>query len=269
MSLDHPGDLHGVARELGDLRRKGYDELWATPFYTWVRHAWPGDFRRMVRYFFMQWVVDNWACADYFHFDTTYTEPATPLERGINRLSVLYASEMKRRYIEWESLELDAFTGFTVRDALKHYWVDERVEENRRVFADLRKLTMKFPKPLHRYWIMKCFVRFGDTLMHSLGVAMNRAREKDESFITFAGQPERLHPTLPPDLDADLAIAELERAPLSATDVEIIRQIIAQTQEQEAARSAVSWLIVQEKRFEKLDRRWASSQAATHETSAY
>jgi len=263
MSLEYPRNLTGVALELSGLRTRGYNELWFTPFYRWVRAAWPGDFRRMIRYFLLQWVVDNWACADYFAFDTTYASPRTPLERGINRLSLHYASEMKRRYVEWETLQFDEYTGFSVRDALAHFWVDERVEEHREVFANLRKLTLKYPKPLHRYWIMKCFVRFGDTLMHSLGMAMNRAHEKEDAFITFAGKPERLHPNLPPDLEADMAIAGVEHGELSDEDVAIIREIIAETKAQEAQRSAISMRIVNEGRFEMFDRRWEQARIRT------
>jgi hypothetical protein len=255
-SLDHPRDLTGVARELAQERKSAYDALWSTPGYQWVRQAFPGDFRTMTRYFLLQWVVDNWACADYFRFDTTYPTPSSPLERGINRLSVLYGSEMKRRYVEWETLRFDEFTGFGVAEALRHYWMDERVEGHRAVFADLRKLTFRHPRPLHRYWIMKCFVRFGDTLMNSLGVAMRRSLEPDEGFITFAGHPERLHPDLPEDADADRAIEELERQPLEGEDVAVLRSIIAETKAQEARRSELTWQIVQEGRYGAMHERW-------------
>jgi hypothetical protein len=256
LKLDHPADAQGDALELVGERARAFDELWQLPFYQWVREAFCGDFKRMTRYFLLQWVVDNWTCADYFAFDTTY-EASSPLERGINRLSILYASEMNRRYIEWEQLELDEYTGFTPLEALRHYWLDERVEEHRAVFADLRKLTFRHPAPLYRYWIMKCFVRFGDALMHSLGVAMRNAGERNEDFIGFAGSPERMHPELPPDPEADRAIAELERRPLSREELDTIRSIIHETKEQEAHRAAISWRIVEEQRYAPFDRRFA------------
>lgn len=268
--LSHPRDLHGDALALATERQRAYDELWRSPGYVWIREAFPGKFRTMMRYFFLQWVVDNWACADYFTFDTVYEDPKTPLERGINRLSEIYASEMQRRYVEWETLDLDTFTGWGARDALQHYWLDERVEGNREVFADLRKLTFRYPKPLHRYWIMKCFVRFGDTLMRSLGVAMKNSGEPDENFITFAGHPERLHPDLPPDPEADRAIEELEREPLDAEDVAILREIIAETKAQEAKRADLTWIVVHEKRFHAFHERYVASKShgpvvSTHE----
>jgi hypothetical protein len=266
MSLEHPRDALGIARELVEERKKAFDTLWHAPAYTWVREAWPGEFRTMMRYFFLQWVVDNWACADYFTFDTTYAQPKTPLERGINRLSLLYASEMKRRYVEWETLDFDAYTGWTASKALEHYWLDERVEEHREVFADLRKLTFRYPSPLHRYWIMKCFVRFGDTLMHSLGTAMKSSDEPDESFITFAGHPNRLHPDLPHDPEADAAIANLERMPMSEEDVAIVRDIIAATFEQEARRASITWRVLTEKRFDAFHQKWIQ-QSSTHRDS--
>ncbi|HJL17467.1 MAG TPA: hypothetical protein RMH99_17490 [Sandaracinaceae bacterium LLY-WYZ-13_1] len=258
MSLTHPADATGTVAELKALRQASFDALWDTPFHRWVREAWPGDFGRMVRYFLLQWVVDNWTCADYFVFDTPYAEPLAPVERGINRLSSLYASEMKRRYVEWETLAFDDFTGWTPAEALAHYWLDEGVEKNRRLFADLRKLTFRYPKPLHRYWILKCFVRFGDALMHSLGVAMRRARVADEVFPVFAGSPERLHPDLPPDPEADEAIARLERQPVCPEDERIIRAIVAETHRQEARRSDASWRVVQDGIYEPFDRRWQS-----------
>ncbi len=227
LKLDYPPRPQGRVAELARLRQDAVTYLWQTAGYQWMRSAWPGDFRRMTRYFLLQWVVDNWACADYFAFDTVYAEASTPVERGINRLSQLYASEMKRRYVEWELLGLDEYTGWTASEALRHYWLDEHVEEHRRVFADLRKLTFQYPKPLHRYWIMKCFVRFGDTMMHSLGEAMRTSREQNENFITFAGQPERLHPILEADPEADEAIANLELNGPDDEDYAVLREIIA------------------------------------------
>lgn len=272
LGLDHPADLTGVARELAAERRDAYEALWVTPGYRWVREAFPGDFRAMTRYFLLQWVVDNWACADYFTFDTTYPSPATPLERGINRLSALYASEMKRRYCEWETLQLDEYTGFGLTEALHHYWLDERVEGHRAAFADLRKLTFRHPEPLYRYWIMKCFVRFGDTLMQSLGDAMRVAREPDEGFITFAGHPERLHPDLPPDPEADRAIEDIERQPLSDADVSVIREIIAETKRQEARRAELTRQVVDEGRYAVMHRRWSAERSGLqgeHEGSCF
>jgi hypothetical protein len=255
-SLDHPSDLSGVARDLAVERKAAYDELWAMPGYRWIRESFPGDFRAMTRYFLLQWIVDNWSCADYFNFDTTYANPTSPIERGINRLSTLYASEMKRRYAEWETLNFDEFTGFSVADALRHYWLDEMVDGHRAVFADLRKLTFRHPAPLHRYWIMKCFVRFGDTMMHSLGVAMRRSLEPDESFITFAGHPERLHPDLPDDPEADAAIESLERQSLTEEDVATIREIIAATKAQEGRRAELTWKVVETRRYEAMHEQW-------------
>jgi hypothetical protein len=269
MSLEHPSGLAGVALELAAERRAAYQELWEAPGYRWVREAFPGDFRAMTRYFLLQWVVDNWACADYFTFDTAYPTPSTPLERGINRLSTLYASEMKRRYREWETLEFDDYTGFGLTEALRHYWLDERVEGHRAVFADLRKLTFRYPEPLYRYWIMKCFVRFGDTLMHSLGEAMRRSCEGEENFITFAGHPERLHPDLDPDIAADEAIENLERQPLTDADVSAIREIVAETKTQEARRAALTWQIVEEGRYAAMHGRWTARRQGEREGSSF
>lgn len=258
LHFEYPAEPAAGWAELVPLRRHAIDQLWRSPGYSWMRTVWPEDFRRMTRYFLLQWVVDNWACADYFAFDTTYETPTTPLERGINRLSTLYASEMNRRYAEWETLQLDEYTGWSASEALQHYWLDERVELHRKVFADLRKLTMKYPKPLHRYWIMKCFVRFGDTMMQSLGVAMGTSMEPGDNFVTFAGEPERLHPKLPSDPAADAAIALLELSELSPEDVAILRTITEETFAQEAERSAITWQIVTERRFRALDERWQS-----------
>ncbi len=256
LHFDYPETPARGWAELVPLRTHAIDTLWSSPGYSWMRTAWPDDFRRMARYFLLQWVVDNWACADYFAFDTSYENPTTPVERGINRLSQLYASEMNRRYAEWEVLQLDEYTGWSASEALRHYWLDERVELHRKVFADLRKLTMRYPKPLHRYWIMKCFVRFGDTMMQSLGAAMASASEPGDNFVTFAGQPERLHPELPPDPAADAAIACLELDALSPEDLAILRTITEATFAQEAERSSITWQIVAEQRFGALDARW-------------
>ena len=146
LRLHYPPGLTGVNRELFDYRQEAFDRLWNTPFYTWVRQALPGEFRRMVRFYFMQWVVDNWACADYFQFDTTYEDPKTPLERGINRLSVLYASEMNRRYVEWSSTNSTTSPNGRRRGA-PALLARARVEEQREVFADLRKLTFRHKEP--------------------------------------------------------------------------------------------------------------------------
>jgi hypothetical protein len=258
MELEHPEGATGVNRELARERARGFERLWDMPFYRWIRTAWPGRFKRMVRFFFLQWTVDNWACADYFLFDTRYPKPRTALERGINRLSVLYASEMNRRYFEWERLQLDEFTGWGTAEALAHYWLDEGVEEHRAIFADLRKLTFDYPEPLHRYWIMKCFVRYGDALMRSLGHAMRLGGEPEESFVGFAGAPERMHPILEPDERADAAVADIERQPVSAADAVILRDIMRRTFEQEARRARASWRVVREERFGAMDRRWAA-----------
>jgi hypothetical protein len=274
LSLDHPVDPTGEGALLAEERRLAFEELWRTPFHCWVRESLrprghgsrrsgvgaalssPGDFDRMLRSFFLQWVVDNWTCADYFQLDTTYPAPETALERGINRLSTLYASEMNRRFVEWERLDLDSFTGWRPAEALAHYYLDPLVEGHREVFADLRKLTFKYPAPRHRYWIMKCFVRFGDAFMHSLGEAMALSRVVDEDFIIFAGFPERLHPDLEPDPEADAAIEALERAPLSPEDAAIVRAIIRETRDQEARRSALSLRVLEERRYEAMELRW-------------
>lgn len=265
MDLAHPPAAAGAAAELVALRASAYDAIWETPFYRWVRRAWPGDFGRMTRSFFLQWVVDNWTCADWFAFDTTYPDPKTPLERGINRLSILYASEMNRRYQEWEALQLDAFTGWSVKDALAHYWLDERVEEHREVFADLRKLTFRHPEPLYRYWIMKCFVRFGDGLMRSMGEAMQRGGVPEEDFVGFVGRAARLHPDLPPDPEADAAILALESQELSRQELLTIRRIIEETKEQEIRRSDISWSVIHERRYRDFDRRWQKVRDDMHE----
>ncbi|MBX3229285.1 MAG: hypothetical protein KIT84_18310 [Labilithrix sp.] len=257
LALEHPTSPSPEAAPLVQKRREAFDELWATPAYRWMRETWPGDFRRMVRYFLLQWVVDNWACADYFTFDTTYPDPKTPLERGINRLSQLYASEMRCRYTEWETLQLDEYTRWTALEALRHFWLDERVEEHREVFADLRKLTFQYPDPLYRYWILKCFVRFGDSMIRSLGVALKRGQEKEDDFAMFAGSAERMHPDLPPDPEADRAVFELERRPLTPDQVKTIDRIIEETKKQEAQRSAITWRIIGENRYDSFDRQWA------------
>lgn len=263
--LDHPREPRGAAAELASLRAHAYEEIWDTPFYRWVRRAWPGDFGRMTRSFFLQWVVDNWTCADWFAFDTTYPDPKTPLERGINRLSVLYASEMNRRYQEWEALQLDQFTGWTVREALQHYWLDGRVEEHREVFADLRKLTFRHPEPLYRYWIMKCFVRFGDALMRSMGEAMRRGGVAEDDFVGFAGRAARLHPDLPADPEADAAIFALESQEPTRRELLTIRRIIEETKHQELRRSDISWTVIHEKRYRDFDRHWQRVRDDMHE----
>lgn len=247
--------------ELIRIRTVAFDELWQTPFYKWIREAPNGAFREILRQTWLQWIVDNWACADYFIFDTSYGEPKTALERGINRLSLLFASEMNRRYAEWKLLDLDEYTGWTASQALEHYWLDELVEEQRAIFADLRKLTFRYPKPLHRYWIMKCFVRFGDALMHSLGIALRNSADNEEDFIILAGAPERIHPDLPADAEADRAIAELELQPVTVEDFAIIGEIIKLTKEQESRRAALGWRVIQEKRFEHLAEAWKNKLA--------
>lgn len=252
-SFSHPIRPTGYGADLAERLKASFDDLWHLPFYTWIRKGKHAGFLPMVRSFFLQWVVDNWTCADWFIMDTRYPDPKTPVERGINRLSELYASEMKRRFIEWETLDFDELTGWSARDALSHYWLDERVEEHREVFADLRKLTLDHASPVLRYWVMKCFVRFGDALMHSLGHAMVVHRVKPDDFIGFAGKPELMHPDLPPDLEADLAILELETLPLPRAEVEVIHQIIRATHEQESRRAAITWRILEERRYAKLD----------------
>ena len=249
LSFSHPPRPMGHGAELGEHLERSFDDLWKTRFHTWIREGKHAGFVPMVRSFLLQWVVDNWTCADWFTMDTTYPDPKTPLERGINRLSRLYASEMKRRFIEWETLDFDGATGWSARDALAHYWLDERVEEHREVFADLRKLTLDHPSPVHRYWIMKCFVRFGDALMHSLGHAMVTHRVRPDEFIGFAGKPELMHPDLPPDPEADMAVLELETLPLGRADVDVIHQIIRATHRQEARRSAITWRVLEEGRY--------------------
>jgi len=245
MSLEYPRDLAGAGAELSRLRLQCVQELFQTDFCAWIRAAPVGDYRRVAGQVMLQWVVDNWACADYFTFDTTYPEPKSPLERGINRLSTLYASEMNRRYVEWNILGIDEATGWKGVEALYHYWLDERIQPMRAIFADLRKLTFRYPKPLHRYWILKCFVRFGDALVNSLGVALRNSGEPEENFPGLAGCPERMHPDLPLDPEADEAIAQLERQPLEPEDMEILRTIIVELKAQEARRLAAGWRFVQ------------------------
>ncbi|MGX7824502.1 hypothetical protein ACTG9Q_05380 [Actinokineospora sp. 24-640] len=258
MRLEHPASGNEQGENLKALSRNAFDELWQAPAYVWMRETWPGDFRRMTRYFLLQWVVDNWACADYFQFDTTYADPESALGRGMNRLSALYASEMRCRYTEWEELELDAYTQWTTYEALRHYWLDEGVEEHRRIFAELRKLTFQHPEPIYRYWILKCFVRFGDAMIDSLGVAMRRAGEDADKFAMFAGQRERMHPDLDPDPEADEAIMDLERQPLTPENVRVIENIIATTRDQERERADVTWRVVSEHRYAQFDQRWAA-----------
>lgn len=255
LSFSHPPRPTGYGAELSEHLKASFDDLWRTPFYSWIREERHEGFVPLVRTFLLQWVVDNWTCADWFTMDTVYPDPQTPLERGINRLSTLYASEMNRRYLEWETLDLDRVTGWSVREALAHYWLDERVEEHREVFADLRKLTLDHPSPLCRYWIMKSFVRFGDALMHSLGHAMIVHRVHPEEFIGFAGKPELLHPDLPPDPEADLAILELETLPLGPTDAATVHEILRATHQQEAKRSEITWRIVAEQRYARFGQR--------------
>lgn len=257
MALEHPAHPTEAGLPLRSDCGQAVDELWETPAYRWMRETWPGEFRRMTRYFLLQWIVDNWACADYFRFDTTYPNPVSPIERGINRLSELYASEMNCRYVEWETLQLDEYTRWSASAALRHYWLDARVEDHRAAFAELRKLTFRYPEPLYRYWIMKCFIRFGDPMIHSLGIAMGRAGEPAENFVMFAGHPERMHHDLPPDPEADEAIANLERRPLTPEDIRKIRHIIAETRNHELVRSAATWRIIGERRYADFDQRWS------------
>jgi hypothetical protein len=86
---------------------------------------------------------------------------------------------------------------------------------------------------------------------------MRNAGERDEDFIGFAGAPERMHPELPPDPEADRAVAELERQPLSREDFETIRGIIRETKQQEARRAEISFAVVEEERYAPFDRRFA------------
>ncbi|MEQ1569944.1 MAG: SRPBCC family protein [Myxococcota bacterium] len=254
MSLSHPPRPTGTGAELSEHLQAAFDDLWKHPFHRWIRKGDHAGFLPMIRSFFLQWVVDNWTCADWFLLDTPYADPQTPLERGINRLSTLYASEMRRRFVEWETLGFDALTGWSARQALEHYWLDERVEEHREVFADLRKLTLDHPSPVARYWTLKCFVRFGDALMRSLGHAMATHGVDAEAFLGFAGQPERMHPDLPPDPEADHAVFELETLPLRPEDVQRVHAIIRATHEQEARRAAITWRVLQEGRYADLGR---------------
>lgn len=252
MSLAHPMHPTGTGAALSEQLQASFDALWQLPPYRWIRKGPHAGFLPMIRQFLLQWVVDNWTCADWFVLDTTYRDPKTPLERGINRLSALYASEMRRRYVEWETLRFDELTGWSAGEALAHYWLDERVEEHREVFADLRKLTLDHPSPLARYWIVKSFVRFGDALMHSLGHAMVAHGVAAEEFVGFAGQPERLHPDLPPDPEADRAVLELETLPLTPADAALVHALLRATHEQEARRAAITWRILRERRYAHL-----------------
>jgi hypothetical protein len=258
-TFNHSTDAIGAVAVLNARCRQGLDELWQTPALRWIRETWPGDFRRMARIFLLLWIADFWACGDYFKFDTTYPDPASPLERGVNRLSILYGSEMRTRYSEWERLELDEYTGWSLSDAIRHFWLDERVEELRAVFAELRKLTFRYPEPLYRYWIMKCFMRFADALSNSHGVAMRRANESSKDFAMPGGEPERMHPELPDDPEADNAIARLEQQPLSAAEIRTIQDIITATHGQEMERSAITLKVINENRFQHFDQRWAQA----------
>ncbi len=271
LSFSHPPRPTGYGAELAERLKAAFDDLWQNRFHSWIRSGKHEGFLPMVRSFLLQWVVDNWTCADWFTMDTAYPDPKTPLERGINRLSKLYASEMNRRFVEWETLDFDGLTGWSPREALAHYWLDERVEEHRAVFADLRKLTLDHPSPVLRYWIMKCFVRLGDALMHSLGHAMVLHRVRPDDFVGFAGTPELMHPDLPPDPEADHAILELETLPLGRVEVDAILHIIHATHHQEARRSAISWRVLEEGRYARFgevfdDRRDAMADLTVEET---
>ena len=252
MSLSHPAHPSGYGEALRDHLQAAFDELWAHPFHAWIRNGPHPGFLPMIRSFFLQWVVDDWTCADWFLLDTTYADPKTPLERGINRLSKLYAAEMNRRYVEWETLGFDELTGWTAADALQHYWLDERVEEHREVFADLRKLTLDHESPVARYWILKSFVRFGDALMHSIGHAMAHHGVATEAFLAFAGQPERMHPDLPPDPEADAAVLRLETEPMRPEDAALAHELLRATHAQEARRASITWRVLQERRYAHL-----------------
>ena len=100
--------------------------------------------------------------------------------------------------------------------------------------------------------------------MHSLGEAMRLSREPDEGFITFAGHPERLHPDLPNDPEADRALEHVERQPLSDSDVAVIRTIIAETKAQEARRSDLTWLVVQRGRYRAMHEAWLLRASREH-----
>jgi hypothetical protein len=39
-----------------------------------------------------------------------------------------------------------------------HSKEDELVQQQREIFANLRKLTTHYPQPLYRYWVMTSFV---------------------------------------------------------------------------------------------------------------
>jgi hypothetical protein len=255
-TFDHPTEGSRAVDVLNARCRHGLDQLWRTPAFRWIREIWPGDFRRMARIFLLLWIADFWACGDYFKFDTIYPDPSSPLERGINRLSILYGSEMRTRYVEWERLQLDEYTRWKLSDTIRHFWLDERVEQMRAVFAELRKLTFRHPEPLYRYWIMKCFMRFADALSNSHAVAMRRASESSDDFAMPGGQPERMHPDLPADPEADDAIASLEQQPLTAAQVQVIEGIITATHSQEMQRSAITWEAIKEHRFQHFDQRW-------------
>lgn len=198
------------------------------------------------RHIQLPWIVELWAMGDFWEFDTTYPEPSTPLERGINRVSALYAAQgTKRRYAEWELLGMDEFTGWSLSQALRYFRLDEGVEKRRAIQVELRKLTYRFPEPLYCYWIIKCVAGFRDALIRSLGVAMDSAgvrAEEEDNFVLFAGHAERLHPELPSDPEADEAIAALERHPLSEHDFAVIRDhIIPALKRHEAERLQLSF----------------------------
>lgn len=211
------------------------------PFYGWLRGA---DFVPAARLTFLQWAVDNWACADWFRLDATYEQPATALERGLNRVSELYASEMRRRHAEWKLLDLDNVTGWDASDALAHYWLDPLIEEMRAAFADLRRLTFEHPEPRFRYWIIKGFVRFNDLIALALGAPLRRSRFEARSFPVYADEGGLLHPDLPADPEADAAVAAVEREALSADDQAIVRSIHERLAAQETRRARASWQAV-------------------------
>jgi hypothetical protein len=92
--------------------------------------------------------------------------------------------------------------------------------------------------------------------MRSLGVAMASSGEPDENFVTFAGHPERLHAKLPVDPEADEAVGALERRTPSDEQVSTIRSIIRETSQQEARRAALTWHVIEERRYADMHRRW-------------
>jgi hypothetical protein len=92
---------------------------------------------------------------------------------------------------------------------------------------------------------------------------MRRASESSEDFAMPGGEPERMHPDLPADLEADMAIVRLEYQSLTTAEIRTIQDIIAATHSQEMERSAITWEVINENRFRYFDQRWTQANSKT------